>query len=570
MALVGCVGALILAPDAFKEFGKSVIGLAVMGSNIHFLRTADYFAPLALEMPLLHTWSLGVEDQFYASWPLILMALFAMRLRRGAMIAVVGVMALASLGLAEWLKDATRPYAFYLLPTRAFELLMGCGLALWPAAVRVRIPGLDLVGFALILASALLLDANAGVPGLAILPCIVGTAFIIQSGLSGSSLLLRLLGSTPATGLGRISYSLYLYHWPVLALAHYWMGRHADPVEAAALVALAVVCAIASYALVEQWFTRVTLGPLGPWSTAGFGLASSAVVGIAGLMLVNTGGLPQRLDPAEAAVYAAAAAGNPIRRRCDGYGRALSTDEVCTIGAKDTGRAYDFAVFGDSNADHFVPMLDELGRANGLSGRQVTQSTCAPMIGTVRAERPVVAEERCTLYQEAVLAFLDRNPRLKFVVLAGSWANYRVELKRDRLAERLGFGKAGESDQPLQVLERTIDLLRARGLKVILLGQVPYLSPYSMPCFARAARNGRTDQDCLTARSVALEWLEPFPTLLAQAARTRPDVVYIDMVEKLCNPRVCNAFLDGVFLYHDAGHLNAAGSRHLARHVQVF
>ncbi len=566
--LVSAAAALLLMPDALEAFGKSLAAVWSMTANFYFYRTTGYFDAPAAEAPLLHTWSLAVEDQFYLTWPLLLLLLHRRLGARSRIAAAALGLAALSLMHSEISVARDPSFAFYMPLPRAFELLLGCALAIrWPVGQTPRWLGpIDALGLLLIIGSAFLIDAHTAFPGLAVVPTVVGSALCIAGGLAAATPVSRLLSLGPVVLIGKMSYSLYLYHWPYLALATYWLGRAPNAGEAAILVGLALVSAALSWLLVEQRLTRwLGLYEIAPWALLRRLIATATVLCLAGGALVLGKGFPQRLDAPAYNVYRAASTGNPMRAACDGYDLAFSHHKICTFGKPlAEGASYDIAVFGDSNADHFVPMIATLASEAGLSGRQVTQSTCAPLIGAARV-RSIYKEEPCTLYQETILKFLDRNPGLRIAVLSSAWSGY-PEIVTNRISKPEGPPERRTFDA---FTRSTVEIFRKRGIKVLIIGQIPHFETFSLRCFADAARSGTETTACTIPHDTVAQALSTSQTTFAAIAKTDPGVTFLDMIDLLCPGPLCSAFKDGVLLYRDRGHLNAVGSAALARYARL-
>ena len=342
-------GCFLLTPADLLALGKAAVATVAFHSNFHFARTAGYFMPASETLPLLHTWSLGVEEQFYVVAPLLLLALGG-RWRRWRTAVFSGLLAL-SLGLAVRSAFTREAAAFYLPHLRAYELMLGMALALGllpalrqPAARTIAaVVGIAMIGYA-----AVMFSGETPMPGwAALIPCL-GTALIIHSGSghSGSghsggghagsepaTLVHRLLAVRPLVYVGLVSYALYLWHWPLLAFAEYeWPGAVSLPLRLA-LVALAFALAVATYHWLETP-VRARSGWLGQGRVfAGAAVATLALLA-AGQWLVAAGGWPGRLPPEArriAAVPAIPLAATGGCRQAEGS----ATGAACPIGRPD-------------------------------------------------------------------------------------------------------------------------------------------------------------------------------------------------------------------------------------------
>ena len=288
--------AMRLLPVEFERLAHSAMAAMGFAANIYFWRISDYFSPDAELMPLLHTWSLGVEEQFYVVYPLFILLL--MRWKPGALKPLLPALALGSL-LLGWLVAMRSPIgAFYLFPTRAWELLLGASLA---AGVFPRIAaplarqGLALAGAGLIVAGVLLVRPGSAFPvPWALLPC-VGTALLI--GYGEASAIGRLLSFAPIRYVGRISYSVYLWHWPIIALYRTETGIALDPTETAILVLASLGAGALSYHLVELPFMTRFRARGSSRRVVAVGLTAAAAAIGAVLVLTATAQSWRRIDP---------------------------------------------------------------------------------------------------------------------------------------------------------------------------------------------------------------------------------------------------------------------------------
>ncbi len=216
------VGWFLLLPSDFARLGQSLLAQSVFGSNVFFWRQSGYFGPLADELPLLHTWSLAVEEQFYLLFPLsmVVISRFAFRFRSQLVLAL-GV---ASLAISIWAVQQTPGAAFYLLPSRAWELAVGAWLALQKDNLRASDTIRQVVSFlgvGLIAFSVVAFDPATPFPGIAAIWPVLGTGAVIWANGTKLTFVGRLLATRPLVFVGLISYSLYLWHWPLFVFARY-------------------------------------------------------------------------------------------------------------------------------------------------------------------------------------------------------------------------------------------------------------------------------------------------------------------------------------------------------------
>jgi len=248
------------APQILRAL-QSLVASFLFSANVYFYATTDYFAPSINEFPFLHYWSLGVEEQYYLIFPLLVLLLS--RLSQRIQIAAFVVLSLISLIGSEIVLRVQPPAAYYLIPWRAWELMLGTivyFILARPSVTFVTSPLSFWLGLAAITSSAWSLNASSRFPGFAALPACVGAALIITSGARRQWIGNRLFGSSPLNYLGRISYSLYLIHWPVYVIlsADSFAGTAwNNPIV---MLALSLIFAVINYTFVEQPLRRLPAG----------------------------------------------------------------------------------------------------------------------------------------------------------------------------------------------------------------------------------------------------------------------------------------------------------------------
>lgn len=414
IAVCLAAGALVMTPRDLAALGRAAAAAALFSSNILFWKEAGYFDAAAALKPLLHTWSLGVEEQFYLGFPLVMIGLA--RLMGKGLWRGVAALALLSFLLSAVLTPLKPAPAFYLLPTRAFELLIGATLALRPPPE----PGPRLAEFLALIGLALLVVAVVGFseatpfPGFAALVPCAAAALLIQAG-GRARLTGALLRSPPLVATGLISYSLYLWHWPLLAFPRYLLGALSAPL-AAGLVAATFATAALSWAFIEEPVRRGRLlaGRRALWTATGTALAVLAALGLA-LHLFQ--GLPGRFAPRVLAL-AAAADDHPPQSLCaDAAPSAIAAGRVCVIGA--VGVRPDVLVWGDSHAWALQGVLGQALARAGRSGLLVSRNGCPPLLGL----RRVAYAGPCMKVGWAVMTRLQGGD-IRTLVLVSTWTGY--------------------------------------------------------------------------------------------------------------------------------------------------
>jgi len=428
-------GWFLLLPREYAALGKSAACQSVFGANFYFWRTTlgGYFAGAADEMPLLHTWSLAVEEQFYLIIPLILTALFrvpGLRLRR-MLLALFGAGILISLFASLYGVAHYRVAAFYLLPTRAWELLLGAALAILPTTWMIKPrPAREIVsyvGLTGILVPCFVYTGQTPFPGLAALPTCVGTALIVWGNSrvtqdTPPTSLGRLLATRPAVFVGLISYSLYLWHWPIFAFSKYYLAPKPLTLGSKlAMIALGFVLAILSWRLIETPFRRKLLCARRE-SIFWFAATALAVSFAFSAAIFALHGLPQRLPDTLRASLSANPQDDFLFVNEMEVGD-VAAGKLTPFGIRDPDRPVKVLVWGDSHAMSALPAFDALLKENGMSGRAATHSETAPVLGYYYTEARSGLGNNTRLFNEEVVKYIEKR-RVPHVVLVASWRGY--------------------------------------------------------------------------------------------------------------------------------------------------
>jgi peptidoglycan/LPS O-acetylase OafA/YrhL len=536
-ALSLVAGAFLLMPGDFKELAHSAITAALGASNIWFASTADYFDHSALTKPLLHSWSLGVEEQYYLIAPLIplLISRFSANLRRGILIGLIVLDLVFCIVMQQLIPQIT----FFMMPPRLWEFFLGSLVAEALTLSLKRQWMADLIGaaaLAALLLSLKLVTDGAAHPGLiTLIPC-GSTAVLIYLGGTTPSFVNRLLGLAPLAFCGLISYSLYLWHWPLIVYA-----RYADlPIDALTVVIgslLLVVLSILSWRYIETPF-RDPSSPLKRHAAAIL-LCGFAVIATSSQIVVAGNGFATRFSPEVAKVAS----------YYDYADRRDYRDGTCFITSKYNNASYfdranclhmsatkpNYLLIGDSHGAHFWAGLSRVFPKINLL--QATASGCKPLLGTQGLQYCL------DVMHEALIDFLP-TAKLDGIIFSAAW-----------------------NDPDVEPLKATVAYAKRYVPKVIVLGDVP---GYDI------------DLPNLLGRSL----VEHRPELVAQQLSTYPWIAnveykaafgpdeYISLVDLMCPEHHCIVYAGkDIPLQFDTSHLTTEGSvliAHMLAKLPIF
>jgi peptidoglycan/LPS O-acetylase OafA/YrhL len=548
---------VIVTPLRLTEIAGDAAAAALYVANFRFaFEAADYLA-LEAPSPLLHYWSLGVEEQFYLVWPLILLAATRMVPLR-----LVGqfflALALVSFGISLYLTEASQAWAFFSPVTRAWELAAGALVAVGLLRIPARLPRMTapiavLVGLALIVAGVVILGTESAFPGLAALLPVTGATLVIMGGLRGPTLPGRVLLSNPVSRyLGRISYSLYLWHWPLLILVPIAMEND-QLVFRVALAGVAVVLAAISTELVEQPFRRS--GGLAGRSRGSIqlGLAASAAVGVAALVISGAITLPANLLPRDPLVLELAGVREDLPRSyADGCHLTYEVTEPrddCVYG--DPEGEQTIFLIGDSHAAQWVPALDAYAAERGRRLEVHTKSACSVADVPLWERKLLRQYDECLEWREALLKRIKRTePEMVFVGSSRDyelWSNGNIVRTNDAYTYWQ------------QELTQLLQALDENAARVVLLAEMPFLNFDPVDCLADRRRS-----TCDPPSSLVLD-LEYAALESAAAAAAGAEVLSLNGV--LCHDGSCPVVVDDIVVFRDRHHVTASYMDHLAEPV---
>jgi peptidoglycan/LPS O-acetylase OafA/YrhL len=530
---------LLLSPGEQKDTAKAGLATAAYLSNFHFIREAqDYFAASSADNPLLHTWSLAVEEQFYLVWPLLIVVslrLFGAR-RLPVILAIAGV---ASFVLCLLLMRQHPTWAFFASPPRAWEFALGgiAGFASVPKSAWVQ-RSISWLGLAGIAGSAILLTEAAPFPGVLALPATLGTAAILLTSGRGLGALFRAPG---VQWLGNVSYSWYLWHWPVFVFARLGGLPQTAPVLAG-LILVSLALASVTYWVIENPARHLAWVRSRPGRTVLLGLGVSVM---AAGCTVGT--------------YAAseASANSPAQRRITQavQARAVSSKDECNPAPDDaTVKVCEFGdpkgtktvvLFGDSHANMWATEIDVAARRHGWKLVTFLKPSCpTPTISAtyyVKLKRPL---RECVSWRaEAIRRIIALRPD---VVIIANAEFYLRPTQVGAVPVPLAEWRAG--------LQETVQRFDSAGLRTILVRDVP-APGYDVPtCLSRAVTRGLGEASCP---------VDPARAINTDAVLAEMDVVKgakraarLDLTDQFCSHGRCDVVRHGVVMYRDDNHMS--------------
>ena len=573
---------------------------ALYVSNLRFAAQAtDYLQADLAPSPLLHYWSLAVEEQFYLFWPALLAIVTMVTRHRAAVAIAVALVGLASFGTSLWLTAVNAPLAFFLLPTRAWELAVGGLIAVGVARIRPSpmVAGvLGIVGIASVVASGVLLTADMPFPGLAATLPVAGSALLLLAGLGTSrSAVSLMLATRPMRWVGRISYSLYLWHWPMLVIPAAAVGRELGGPAVVGLVALTFVLAALSQRYVEDPIRSSRVLPFPPRTSLTMAVTASVAVALLSLSLLGapvangvasgqatppplslhtstpasggggTAGAPTMPESSSGPTTAGGPVPDPLRAQLerersmippifrDGCHLEAADTELgdCVYGVPSSPETV--FLIGDSHAAQWFPAMERLANTNQWRLVSLTKGACPVAAVAVWSPTLKRASTECDQWRANVIDRI-KTEHPAMVVVSNS-----------RLQVLLVDGKQATSLES----ERTwIDALRATLLdlkdgasEVVLIGDTP--NPAVDPPVCLSAHL----DDTLACATDRLESTNPVRSQDEQQLAESIGVSWIDPTDLVCPSDPCPVVIDGYLVYRDGGHMAVSFAAALAPYI---
>lgn len=569
VVLTSCLlGWILLDAGEFFFLGGTALAALLGLSNFSFWRLQDYFHRDAELHPMLMTWSLGVEEQFYALFPILIIVIMVVA-RKRLLVALAGL-TMISFVCAVILTRSYPAAAFYLLPARAWELGVGTILAAWHATRMPWRPSclgqetIAVAGLLLLAIGIFAFDSDTAFPGVAAAVPVLGTAALITT--QGSWVNQRLLSWRPIVFIGLVSYSWYLWHWPLMSYLRIILPSPPTHWQLSFFAAFSFGIAILSWKYIEQPFR------LSKAAASQTLLHYAAVVALvlsipASIKLTN--GFPYRMTDETKTIQAAVAA--RLNASCS-----AAWDEVVPTRSpecvRDIKNRRAVGLLGDSHAWALSPGLRDATARENVGFRIFTKPGCPPLLTvSVKDARQPHLTEACTEFMANATAALAADERVSVVVLAGRWDN-----PMDRYVDPKINGTQPSPEILLnQGLEAMIATLLSSGKEVVLARDVPHWSFDPSKAMLADSIPFRRKVVCLfwsscsdiSGSGISISHLTPVNShsvhivqRLAEGAGRH--VRYIDLFSRFCDAKECK-FKDGSEpLYIDRDHLSALGARH--------
>ena len=554
--------------ERLQQVGKSLIATILFYSNINFWMEAGYFdAPSQLK-PLLHTWSLAVEEQFYIIFPL-LMILLTRRAKTKRNLILMTIASI-SLGFSIYQVNQSASEAFYLAHFRIWELLIGALLALQlipTISSKATNNFVGSLGAILVGVPIFLYRDSTPFPGLAAIPPVLGTALIIFSGTTGESRVSKVLGFPSLVFIGRISYSLYLWHWPLIIFSKYYLIRPMTLMERFIVVAITLIISTLSWRYIEtpfrsqKTFNTKSIYTFAAGSMSMILLLSGVVYFFDGFLGTTGLAIPSRYEEKEK---------QWLLTECD-INAIDDPEEIRTCKIGENTETATFMIWGDSHARTYGKPINDAAKENGLAGVITYAKGCPPLLGMII--EPKHGDVPCNTYNDMVIDYLRTHPEIKTVFLASRTV---IFLEGSPYKQEEGpyyriidiQNETSVNTNPKALLQtgfdRTVTTLQAMGRKVIIIVPVPEVG-YDVPSANYIALRTRRDTNNIIA-----------PTLdeyLTRSQRTRDvlnnlkqnqGVQLIEPWNMLCNEYICKVSIDGIPLYADDDHLSVFGAEYLS------
>ncbi len=540
-------GWFLMLPYDYAALGYATKDQAVFMANFYFWKNTGYFDGASELMPLLHTWSLAVEEQFYLLFPLTFMALhkFAPRFKLLGLLSVFFASLLASIIFLNTDPSAT----FYLVHTRAWELAIGAILAFIPyqkPASKTLCEVVSMVSLIVIGACVVIYDSSMAFPGAAALPPTLATGAIIWANSYHSTAIKRLLSTPLLVWFGLTSYSLYLWHWPLFSFARYGATEELVLLDKIILITLSIVLGYLSWRFIETPFRKKQLLP-GNKAILISALLSIVLVAVIGQQIRIRDGFANRLPEAAAKIVQTSKKTSSQKRCKETTVEQIESGEFCSFPADSTSPVKVF-VWGDSHALSILPAIKERAEKYGEHTMQAVQLGCLP--AKKNYGRPAA---ECIRFNQQILNHIELS-KPSDVILAARWSGY---IYKEELLGKMHKGLLSHEDFKHQ-LPQLVDHLHQLGIRVWIVRQVPEQKKHVITHLTRLAIENKDTSNVGIPLSEHVEY-QAFVNSVFTGLEG-DNVTFLDPAPLLCTNKFCPVLQKGASLYEDFHHLSPFGA----------
>lgn len=552
------VAAMVLLPAGppMREFLDSAVASLLFVANLHFAaNSGGYFDGPVDEMPLLHLWSLSVEEQYYFVLPILLV--LVLRRWPRAWRAWLVVASVASFLCAEYLLRTAPSGAFFQMPARFWELGVGGWIAgCTPGRLAPRWPARLLATGLLLALAALLLTSAEHFPGAGALPAVIGAALVLYAlhdsdrlGACG-----RLLASRSLVAVGLVSYSLYLWHWPLLAFDRAMTVELSSLATRLGLCVVALALSFCSYRYVETPFRRATLRWPRLGVLAGGSLVSLMLIGAAWALRSEV----VATSPAEDLAWKTGMDRPQNMARCHldlGSNAARLPGNECR---SDPARHPDVVIWGDSHALAWQPLAWEVAHEHGGSAIGFTLDSCPPAADYARFRADFPGHQAaCRRFNELAIEYIATH-HVATLIMSARWLTLFQPSQEGRVRGQLQL--QADADELVTALDRALARVAPRVGRIVLMAPPPQLRDAAPKCIAQS----RPDA-CAVARAQYDRMAEHARQVLLRLAARYNNVTVVDPADFFCDSFQCPVMKDGNALFWDDDHVSATAARAFAR-----
>lgn len=557
MIVCALAGGVILFADEYGQLGKHLLGGSTFISNILFWRESGYFDNSAETKPLLHLWSLAIEEQFYLFWPLLLAFVWK---RKWGFLRIVSMIALVSFVINLHLVDHDQTAAFYSPFARFWELMVGGTLAY----INLHRPDLNArgkqlqswMGLALLVTGFVLLNGDRSFPGWwALLPC-VGTFLLLSAG-PGAWFNRKVLASKPMVGIGLISYPLYLWHWPLLSFATIIAGQTAPQQWRLLAVVVAVLLAWGTFLFIERPLRHVR-GVRIVWTL----LMVNVVVGLAGGVIYHNGGFPQRPINEKLDYLARSDVFNGSRNSDGSCTRLNHLDPVNEEVCLSNSATPQILFVGDS---HVMALHSAIfSRQLALPSIMVAGHACRVYPNLPYKPANVRRwSNNCTAIAQQAIAVGQQFPSIRTVVISGAYPRGNLDLPSQY---KVNDHALSQREAFLSGYGSLIESFLAQGKQVVFVADVPFLKLDPHACVNRFGAGPM--RECAFSRAEHDEIRKAYDAAVNELRQLHPKATVFDPVDLFCSATECKAKIDGAYLYNDDQHISLAASKYLLQSMR--